>query len=118
MPVEKTNQLEKDVQALKTASAVRDKEIAHITQSIDEIKNNHLLHINDRLATLDTNIVNNNIALTALVNDKFGEVYKKLTDLSIVDAKQQPTQNILTEVIKYTIIAVVGAGIALLLSHV
>lgn len=119
MPQEiKTSQLEKDVQELKTTYAVTQTEIGHIKQSINEIKNNHLLHINDKLATLDTNLVNNNIELTKLVNDKLGEIYKKITELTITDAKQEPTQNIISEVIKYIIIAVVGAGIALLLSHV
>lgn len=119
MPQEiKANQLEKDVQELKTTYAVTQSEIGHIKQSINEIKNNHLLHINDQLGILNKQFVDNNVLMTALVNDKFNEVYKKLIDLKINDAKQEPTQNIISEVIKYVIIAVVGAGIALLLSHV
>lgn len=118
MPAEtETNQLKKDVQELKTSGAVTEQKLLHITQSIDEIKNNHLLHINDTLTVLDRRITDNHTLTTTLINEKLGEIYKKITDLSIVDAKQQPTQNILTKVIEYVIIAVVGAVIALVVSH-
>lgn len=105
----------KRITDLEKNQAVTDLKLDNINQSILEIKNNHLLHINDKLAELSKTINDNNVSLVGLVNTKVGDVYAKLTDLKINDAKQEPTNSILNKVIEYVIVAVVAAGIAFLL---
>jgi len=100
---------------LEKAVAVTDVKLDRVTQDISEIKNNHLLHINDQLLTLNQTIVANQTLTTSLITNKVNEIYSKLTELKINDAKTEPNNNIVSEAIKYIIIAVIGAGLVLLL---
>lgn len=101
------------ISELQKKSAVTDVKLDHITQGITEIKTNHLVHINDQLSTMN-----------ALLNSKFDtvtsgftEVYKQIALLNISDAKQEPSNTIVTKVIEYVILAVVAGGIAFLVSR-
>ena len=99
---------------LEKAVAITDVKLDRVTQDISEIKNNHLLHINDQLLTLNQTITANQTLTTSLITDKVNEIYSKLTELKINDAKIEPNNNIITEAIKYIIIGVIGAGLVLL----
>ena len=111
------NQNRKDITLLQKEFAVMNVKVDTISQYILEIKNNHLLHINDQLRVLSESISSNNVELTKLLNDKTGDIYSKLTDLRIKDARTEPSTNILNKVIEYVILAVIGAGVALLITH-
>lgn len=115
--VAQENQNRKDITALQKEFAVMTVKVDAINQSILEIKNNHLLHINDQLKSLAISISENDIGLTKLVNDKTTDIYSKLTDLRIRDAKSEPSNNLLNKVIEYVILAVIGAGVALIITH-
>lgn len=95
---------------LEKHQAVTDVKLDNITQNIVEIKTNHLVHINDSLAIQNKAILD----LGATFNTKIGEIYSKLSDMKIADAKQEPAFNIINKVIEYILLAVVGAGLALL----
>lgn len=95
---------------LEKHQAVLDVKLDNITQSITEIKTNHLVHINDSLSVQNKAILD----LGSQFNDKIGTIYAKISELRISDAKQEPSFNILNKVIEYVLLAVVGAGLALL----
>lgn len=95
---------------LQKNQALTDLKLDTINQSILEIKNNHLLHINDQLMKFNVAIAD----LSTKFNDKVGEIYSKISDLKINDAKQEPTNTIVMDTIKYIILAVLGFGIGLL----
>lgn len=111
------NKNKEEITALQKEFAVMTVKVDAINQSILEIKNNHLLHINDQLKNMSVALADNNVGLTKLVNDKTTDIYAKLTDLRLKDAKSEPSQNILNKVIEYVILAVIGAGVALLITH-
>lgn len=98
---------------LEKSVAITDVKLDRVTQDISEIKNNHL-HINDQLLTLNQTITSNQTLTTSLITDKVNEIYSKITELKINDAKIEPNNNIITEAIKYIIIGVIGAGLVLL----
>jgi uncharacterized coiled-coil protein SlyX len=100
---------EKRISELEKQVAVSNVRFEQINQNISEIKNNHILHINDQLLVIGNTINTNNTNLTSLINTKISELYKTLTALKINDAKQEPTNNILTKVIEYIVVGVVGA---------
>ena len=114
MPEDTNNIFDKRIQELEKQSAVMDVRFQEINRNISEIKNNHILHINDQLITIGNTITLNNTTLTALINTKINELYKTLTSLKINDAKQEPTNNILNKVIEYIIVGVIGAGLVIL----
>lgn len=101
----------KQIAELQTHQAVLDVKLDNIVQSINEIKVNHLVHINDQLTILNKGMVDMGI----LINTKINEVYAKITDLKISDAKQEPTTSIIQKIIEFVIIAIIGAGLALLI---
>lgn len=114
MPVSNLENSNKEhITVLEKEFAVMTVKLDTVNQSILEIKNNHLLHINDQLKTMTIALSDNNAGLTKLLNDKTTDIYAKLTDLRLKDAKSEPSQNILNKVIEYVILAVIGAGIAL-----
>lgn len=81
---------EQRINDLEKHQAVLDVKVDNILTSINEIKVNHLVHINDQLV----------------------DIYKKLSDLSLVDAKNEPSNRLLNKVIEYVILGVIGIGIA------
>jgi len=111
MPENANTTYDKRLQELEKQSAVMDVRFEQINQNISEIKNNHILHINDQLIVISKTINDNNTSLVSLINQKIGEIYSTITALKITDAKQEPTNGIVAEVIKYIIIGVVGAGL-------
>lgn len=107
---EQTKQQEARIMALEKAQAVTDVKLDNITQNIVEIKTNHLVHINDALSLQNKAILD----LGAMFNDKIAGIYGKISELKIEDAKQEPSLNIVNKIIEYVLLAVVGAGLALL----
>ena len=93
------NQLEKNY-------AVTDVKVDRLTQDISEIKNNHLLHINDTLGKLATTVATNHAALL-----------EKVSGLQITDAKTEPGTNLFNKIIEYVILALVAGGVAFLISR-
>lgn len=93
---------------LEKHQAVTDVKLDNITQNIVEIKTNHLVHINDALSVQNKMI----LELGANFNTKIGEIYSKISDMKVADAKQEPAFNILNKVIEYVLLAVVGAVLA------
>jgi hypothetical protein len=98
------NQLEKNYAVLET-------KLDHVSESIKEIKTNHLVHINDQLKDL-----------TGLINTKFDcstqqitDIYKQINDLSITDARREPTWKLGSKVFEYIIIAVIGGLLAVVI---
>ena len=79
---------EQSIQATKIAElekhqAVLDVKLDNITQSIVEIKTNHLVHINDTLGRVNTAILD----LGSSMNDKVGQIYARISEIKIADAK-------------------------------
>lgn len=109
MPDEQSVQNQK-IAELEKHQAVLDVKLDNITQSIVEIKTNHLVHINDSIGTMNKSILD----LGTSMNDKIAQIYSKISDLKISDAKQEPTFNLASKIIEYVLLAVVGAGLALL----
>lgn len=105
-----TNQ--KEIKELQKSFAVMDVKVDHITQNLHEIKNNHLLHINDELSTLNTLVAKNQTVMTELVTNKMSEVYSKLSDLKLTDARQEPGNKLFNKIIEYVVLGVIGIGIA------
>lgn len=97
---------QKRINELEKNYAVMDNKMSNISDIVLQIRDNHLVHIKSDIKDLQTAIDKN-----------FLHLDKKIQDLMIVDAKQVPTNNILNKVIEYIIIAVVGAGVALLISR-
>ena len=95
---------------LEKHQAVLDVKLDNITQSIVEIKTNHLVHINDSIGRMNASILD----LGTSVNEKIGQIYARISEIKIADAKQEPSFNILNKVIEYVLLAVLGAGLALL----
>lgn len=98
---------------LQKKYAVTDVKLDHVTQGITEIKTNHLVHINDQLTTMN-----------ALINTKFDsvtsgftEVYKQIANLTVNDAKQEPSNKLFDKIIEYVILGVIGLGIAYISSR-
>ena len=110
-----TNQ--KEIKELQKGFAVMDVKVDHITQNLHEIKNNHLLHINDELATLNKSITDNHTMVTNLVTNKLTEVYSKISELKVSDAKQEPGSKLFNKIIEYVVLGVIGIGIAYIASH-
>jgi len=96
---------------LEKKQAVTDVKLDNITQSINEIKVNHLVHINDKLGCIDNNILN----LNNNFNNKVTEIYERISSLRIADAEQKPTNTIVSKVIEYVFMAIVAAGVALII---
>lgn len=112
MPEQTLTTSQQEIKDLQKGYAVMEVKIDHITQSLSEIRQNHLVHINDQLTVMSKTLIDNNITLTALVNNKMTEMYASISSLRITDAKQEPSNNILTKVIEYAILAIVAGGIA------
>lgn len=91
---------------LEKDTAVTAVRIEQICKEIGEIKSNHLVHINNELTGIHSAINANQTTLL-----------EQITNLRLIDAKAEPTQNIVSDVIKYVIIAVVAAALTLILSH-
>jgi len=104
------------IQKLEKMTGITDVKLDRLTQDISEIKNNHLLHINDQLIALNQLTNTNQVAVTKLISDELGEVYSKLSDLKVSDARNEPSNQIVTKVIEYAILAIVAGGIAFLIS--
>ena len=102
---------------LTTDFAVTSVKIDNITQSVLEIKNNHLLHINDQLGILNQTVASNQTLTTKLITDKVNEIYSKIGDLKISDAKQEPSNSLFNKIIEYVILGVIGIGIAYISSR-
>lgn len=101
-----TNNLTDRVYKLESAMAVQAVNTDTILQQLREIKNNHLVHINDKLEVLSKSVNDNQIATV-----------EKINSLQLTDAGAAPTQAIVADVIKYIIIAIVAAVLTLLISH-
>lgn len=97
---------EKSIANLEKESAVTSVRLEQICKEIGEIKSNHLVHINDELTAIHTTIAENQTALL-----------EQVTNLRLYDAKAEPAHNIINEVVKYAILALVGAVIGVVLSH-
>lgn len=109
MPAEpKLEQYHNKISDLEKKQAVTDIKLDNINQSILEIKNNHLLHINDSLSKLS----DQQTALVGNFNTKIGEIYSKISDLKISDARQEPGSNLFNKIIEYIILGVIGIAIA------
>lgn len=85
--------------------AVTDVKVDRLTQDISEIKNNHLLHINDALGKLSNTVASNHAVLL-----------EKISNLQIVDAKSEPSTKLFNKIVEYVILALVAAGVAHLVS--
>jgi hypothetical protein len=81
--------------------AVMDVKVDRLTQDISEIKNNHLLHINDSLGKLSQTVATNQATLL-----------EKISGLQITDAKVEPSNKLFDKIIEYVILGIVGVGIA------
>lgn len=97
---------EKRLAELEKNSAVTTVRLEQICKEISEIKNNHLVHINNELTGIHSAITSNQTTLL-----------EQITKLRLIDAKAEPTQAIVSDVIKYIIIAIVAAVLTLLLTH-
>lgn len=105
------------IQKLDKQVAVTDVKVDRIVQDISEIKNNHLLHINDEMRGLNATVIANHTAVTTLLTDKIGKVYKAIAGLQVNDAKQEPGNNLFNKIVEYVILGVIGIGIALIASR-
>ncbi|NMB81595.1 MAG: hypothetical protein GYA14_07225 [Ignavibacteria bacterium] len=94
-----------------------EKDVLYMRESLVRIESNHLVHINDQLLELNKAINKHQIESTKLITDKLNDIYSKLTELRIRDAKSEPSNNLLNKVIEYVILAVIGAGVALIITH-
>lgn len=97
---------------LEKHQAVLDVKLDTITQSIVEIKTNHLVHINDQLVGMNKGILDLGITM----NDKVNQIYAKITELNITSAKRETPVNLINKIIEYLVIAIIGAGLAILIS--
>lgn len=113
----KIEKLEAAVTGIEKTVVVNSTKIDAMNQSLLEIKNNHLLHINDTLTTLSSTVVSNHTDMNQLITNKITEVYNKLNELRINDAKQEPTNSLVNKVVEYIILAVVAGGVAYLVSN-
>lgn len=111
MPDETLEQ-NKKIAELEKHQAVTDVKLDNITQNIVEIKTNHLVHINDSIGTMNKSILD----LGTSMNDKVAQIYAKISDLKVSDAKQEPTFNLTAKIIEYIVLAVVAGGVAYLIS--
>lgn len=110
-------QNQKAINELEKSLAILGLKVDNLLKETNEIKSNHMVHFNDQLTAL-TQIVNlNNTNLTALINTKIGEIYSKLTELKIADAKQEPANKLLNKVIEYVIIAVIAIALSLVFTQ-
>lgn len=114
----------KKIEGLQRITANIEKEVAvsgtkidAINQSVLEIKNNHLLHINDSLGTIQGSMVKNQADMTQMVTNEIGKIYAKIAELKVTDAKQEPAYNIVSEGIKYELMAIIGAALVLLINR-
>ena len=103
---------QKEIKELQQGFAVMNVKVDHITQNLHEIKNNHLLHINDELGSINSIISQNQTIMTELVTNKMAEAYSKISELRITDAKQEPGNNLFNKIIEYAILGLIGIGIA------
>lgn len=109
MPNEELSQQNQvKISDLEKKQAVMDVKLDNMNQSILEIKNNHLLHINDSLGKLS----DQQTALVTTFNTKVGEIYSKISDLKINDAKQEPGNKLFNKIIEYIVLGVIGIAIA------
>lgn len=108
---------QEEIKQLQTSYAVMNVKIDNITQSIHEIKNNHLLHINDELLKLNDSLVSNHTNITELVTNKISEIYSKISELKIADARTEPGSKLFNKIIEYVILGLVGIAIAFIASH-
>lgn len=95
-----TNRINK----LEKESAVTNVKLDNLMQGINEIKQNHLVHVNDQLSSINTQLTSG-----------FTEVYRQIALINIRDAQQEPNNRLITEIVKYIILALIGAGMALLI---
>lgn len=102
------------IQKLDKQIAVTDAKVDRMLQDISEIKNNHLLHINDELRSMSATIATNQTNMTNLITNKIEEIYSKISELKINDAQQEPGNKLVNKVIEYVIIGVLAFALALL----
>lgn len=95
-----TNRINK----LEKEGAVTNVKLDNLMQGINEIKQNHLVHVNDQLSSINTQLTSG-----------FTEVYRQIALINIRDAQQEPNNRLITEIVKYIILALIGAGMALLI---
>lgn len=91
---------------LEKDTAVTAVRIEQICKEIGEIKSNHLVHINNELTSIHSAINANQTTLL-----------EQITNLRIIDAKAEPGNKLVNEVIKYVIITVAAAVLALVLKN-
>ncbi len=108
---------QKAIIELQKNYAITEVKLDGITKDILEIKNNHLMHINDNLATLNSLIASNQVEMTKLINEKINDVYAQLANLRVTDAKREPGNTLLMKIIEYVMLAVASAGVAYLISE-
>lgn len=111
MENEELKQHSRAIADLEKKLAVTDTKLDAVTQNIIEIKTNHLVHINDQLTAV--NLLLNNKFDT--VTKSFAEVYKQIGNLKVTDATRAPGSTLLQKIIEYVILAVVAAGMFLIL---
>lgn len=91
---------------LEKDTAVTAVRIEQICKEIGEIKNNHLVHINNELTTIHSTLSANQTTLL-----------EQITNLRLIDAKSEPANKLVSEVIKYVILTVAAAILALVLKN-
>jgi hypothetical protein len=99
-----------EIQTLKKDQAVMAVKIDHINQSINEIKTNHLVHIHDQLTNLNKLITDSNTTRGA----EIGKIYESIASINVTNAKREPGNNLLNEVIRYVVLGVIGAVLLLI----
>lgn len=91
---------------LEKDTAITTVRIEQICKEINEIKNNHLVHINNELSTIHGTLSANQTVLL-----------EQITNLRLIDAKSEPANKLVSEVIKYVILTVAAAILALVLKN-
>lgn len=107
----RVEQNSKNIEQLKISQAEMNVKMDAINQSIGEIKNNHLLHINDELTEINKMIVAQNTNFS----NQIAGVYAKISELKIVDARQEQPNRIVGKVVEYVLLAVLAAILSLVL---
>ena len=106
--------------------AVMDNKMQNISEIVIQIRDNHLVHLSNDVksiaTTLDTRIATFgtyvDTRITNLEKNLMGRIdtlTENIQRLRVVDAKQEPTQGIISKIIEVVIIGVVGAVLALVI---
>lgn len=89
----------------ETEIAVIKTQISHMGESLKRIETNHLVHINDELRRINEKF-----------DLKFGEINQSVLSLKLTDARSEPGNKLVWEVIKYVVVGIAAAGLSLLIS--